>query len=211
MLCRVFYILGSIFHCIAVSAVFQHFYIISPVSEGRAFLRRNAPSFRKPPDTGRFMAAWHDQINRTMSAGCRFDLAIQSSAEQIAVKTGFFFRNSRRKFQDLILYFFQILYPLQPMVINSCQLKKFPAHGSALTIRAFRSAQNILYFRICQNVQTCRLCQRLPALFYDPYHPLPCMTNPAASGYLPSSQKATALAAATFKESTPWDMGILMV
>ena len=91
MLCRVFYILGSIFHCIAVSAVFQHFYIISPVSEGRAFLRRNAPSFRKPPDTGRFMAAWHDQINRTMSAGCRFDLAIQSSAEQIAVKTGFFF------------------------------------------------------------------------------------------------------------------------
>lgn len=29
--------------------------------------------------------------------------------------------------------------------------------------------------------------------------------------YLPSSQKATALAAATLRESTPWDMGIRTV
>ena len=28
---------------------------------------------------------------------------------------------------------------------------------------------------------------------------------------LPSSQNATALAAATFRESTPWDIGILIV
>lgn len=29
--------------------------------------------------------------------------------------------------------------------------------------------------------------------------------------YFPSCQKATALAAATFKESTPWDIGIFTV
>ena len=37
------------------------------------------------------------------------------------------------------------------------------------------------------------------------------MNKPVYFFRLPSCQKATALAAATFKESTPWDMGIKTV
>ena len=36
-------------------------------------------------------------------------------------------------------------------------------------------------------------------------------TNLSYFPVLPSCQKATALAAATFRESTPWDMGIFTV
>ncbi len=50
---------------------------------------------------------------------------------------------------------------------------------------------------------------------HKPPRCFPEWSDGSGCGYLrrrlPSCQKATALAAATFKESTPWDMGIRTV
>ena len=59
-----------VFHCVAVTAVVQHFDIISAVPEGSALLRRNSPALCKPLQAGRLVTARNDQIIGAVTAGC---------------------------------------------------------------------------------------------------------------------------------------------
>lgn len=70
ILCRIFHVLQSVLHSIAISAVIQHFYIISSISEGSALLRRNPPAFCKSFKAGSLMTSRYDQVN--ISLFCHF-------------------------------------------------------------------------------------------------------------------------------------------
>ena len=59
-----------VFHCVAVTAVVQHFDIISAVPEGSALLRRNPPAFCKSFKAGSLMTSRYDQVN--ISLFCHF-------------------------------------------------------------------------------------------------------------------------------------------
>lgn len=148
ILCRIFHVLRSVLHSIAIAAVIQHFYIISSISEGSALLRRNPPAFCKSFKAGSLMTSRYDQVNRAVAAGCRLYFPFEPFTEDIVVKIRFFFWNCGSKFQDLVCYFFEIIYPLQPMIVDTGKIKKFLAHVFPLAVCAVYAAQYILHFRI---------------------------------------------------------------
>jgi len=137
-----------VFHCVAVTAVVQHFDIISAVPEGSALLRRNSPELCKPLQAGRLVTARNDQINGAVTAGCGLNFPAEPLTEHVVIKIGFFFRDCGRKFKYLVTYFFKIICPLQTVVIDLCKVKKLLAYGSALTVCAVYAAQDIQDFRV---------------------------------------------------------------
>lgn len=129
-----------VFHCVAVTAVVQHFDIISAVPEGSALLRRNSPAFHKSFKAGSLMTAGYDQVDGAVAAGCGLYFSFEPFTEDIVVKIRFFFRNCGSKFQDLVCYFFEIIHPLQPMIVDTGKVKKFLAHGSPLATTKWQPA-----------------------------------------------------------------------